>query len=188
MPLTVPAVWLLVAFAMHLIVFWDAPRQWMHARREATMTKSRVYRLANVGTLAILGIAAVAEVVWHQRPPVHPAGRGWDAWAWAAAAAGIGGLALAAWAKMVLGPWFAPTAARFPGQPILRSGPYRFLHHPMYAGWWVFLAGLAYTLNSIAVLAACVAVAPLLAMMGSLERRLIARSASSSLARDRSHR
>lgn len=55
MPKTLPTTVLLVAFAAHAILFWDAPRQWLRARREATVTKSRGYRLAvNVGEPEVL--------------------------------------------------------------------------------------------------------------------------------------
>ncbi len=173
MPLNAPSIVLLSAFALHAAVFWDAPRQWLRAKREGVVTRSRTYHVANIGILGLLLAAVVGEVFWPARPGFHPTAGIWRATSWAAAAAGIAGLSLAAWAKVTLGAWFAPTAARFHGQFVLRQGPYRWLRNPMYVGWWLFLVSLAWTANSVPLVAAATLVAPLLWMLGRHERAFL---------------
>lgn len=177
MPQTLPTTVLLVAFAAHAILFWDAPRQWLRARREATVTESRGYRLANATIVGLLTVALAMELVWNPSPGFRPVGRAWGVSEWVADVIGVAGLGLAAWAKLTLGPWFTPTAATFPGQPLLQSGPYQWLHHPMYLGWWLFLVSLAWAVNSLVLLIVAVFVAPLLVALGRHERRLLEESA-----------
>jgi len=57
------------------------------------------------------------------------------AWlAWAGVPVALAGTALRAWAVAKLGRWYSLTIQVRPGQPVIDTGPYRFLRHPSYAG------------------------------------------------------
>jgi protein-S-isoprenylcysteine O-methyltransferase Ste14 len=53
------------------------------------------------------------------------------------------GLALRVWAVAVLGASFRTTVEVDAGQPVVDSGPYRWVRHPSYTGVVVMMAGLA---------------------------------------------
>jgi protein-S-isoprenylcysteine O-methyltransferase Ste14 len=64
---------------------------------------------------------------------------------WIGVAVLVGGLALRLWSQAVLGQYYTTTLRHAADQPVLKSGPYRLLRHPGYAGMllaWVG-AGLA---------------------------------------------
>jgi protein-S-isoprenylcysteine O-methyltransferase Ste14 len=52
-----------------------------------------------------------------------------------------GGVALAAWGVRSLGPSLTPGVEPLPGAPLVVSGAYAHLRHPIYAGIALFLAG-----------------------------------------------
>ena len=53
------------------------------------------------------------------------------------------GKALKYWAIATLGPRWTFRVVVVPGEPLTRSGPYRFVRHPNYAGVFLELAGVA---------------------------------------------
>jgi len=53
------------------------------------------------------------------------------------------GKALKWWAIATLGPRWTFRVVVVPGEPLTRSGPYRFVRHPNYAGVFLELAGVA---------------------------------------------
>ena len=53
------------------------------------------------------------------------------------------GKALKWWAIATLGPYWTFRVVVVPGDPLIASGPYRFLRHPNYAGVFLELAGAA---------------------------------------------
>ena len=68
------------------------------------------------------------------------------------------GLALRVWAIAALGGAFRTTVEVEPGQPVVSSGPYRWIRHPSYAGLLLIVAGLGAALGNWLSLAACVVV------------------------------
>jgi protein-S-isoprenylcysteine O-methyltransferase len=58
------------------------------------------------------------------------------------------GIGLRAWAARTLGAFFTRSVLVREGHHVVRSGPYRFIRHPAYAGLLVSLIGLALTLNN----------------------------------------
>lgn len=66
------------------------------------------------------------------------------------------GLALRAWAITSLGSDFRTTVEVEPGQPVVSSGPYRWIRHPSYTGLLVIVAGFGAALGNWLALAACV--------------------------------
>ena len=71
----------------------------------------------------------------------------------------LAGLALAAWGAKSLGPSLTPGTEPLPGAPLVTSGAYAHVRHPIYAGLVLILAGYAlawsnWTLALIVALAA----------------------------------
>jgi protein-S-isoprenylcysteine O-methyltransferase len=56
-------------------------------------------------------------------------------------AAGLGGAAVLIWAAAVLGRFLVHEAAVFPDHALVTRGPYRFVRHPIYAGYLALLLG-----------------------------------------------
>jgi protein-S-isoprenylcysteine O-methyltransferase Ste14 len=61
----------------------------------------------------------------------------------------VGGLTLRTWALRTLGEaWVIQLDRVAPGHPLVRTGPYRFVRHPIYAGAMVDAVGLALLFGS----------------------------------------
>jgi len=56
------------------------------------------------------------------------------------------GIALRQWAITTLGQCFVGHVLVQPGQAVVRSGPYRWLRHPSYAGHWLEMGWVRATL------------------------------------------
>jgi protein-S-isoprenylcysteine O-methyltransferase Ste14 len=65
------------------------------------------------------------------------------------------GLALRVWAIASLGSGFRTTVEVEPGQPVVSSGPYRWIRHPSYTGLLLIVAGLGAALGNWLSLVAC---------------------------------
>ena len=102
-------------------------------------------------TVYLTQAAALLELVW-RRPVAIPL----DLTTWAALAAMIGGLALRAWAVVLLGPWFTWNVTVQAGQQVVSRGPYRFIRHPSYTGALITFVASCVLLRSwvVALLAA----------------------------------
>ena len=74
------------------------------------------------------------------------------------------GLALRAWAVAALGRAFRTTVEVDAGQPVVSTGPYRWVRHPSYSGLLLIVAGCGLASGSWPVVAVCV-VLPLLALV-----------------------
>jgi protein-S-isoprenylcysteine O-methyltransferase Ste14 len=66
------------------------------------------------------------------------------------------GLILRVWAIASLGGGFRTTVEVEPAQPVVSSGPYRWIRHPSYTGLLLIVAGLGAALGNWLSLAACV--------------------------------
>ncbi len=51
------------------------------------------------------------------------------------------GLAFRIWAIRVLGKFFEPSVTIKPGQSIIKTGPYKYIRHPAYAGGYLCFIG-----------------------------------------------
>ncbi|QNE21478.1 isoprenylcysteine carboxylmethyltransferase family protein [Kribbella qitaiheensis] len=58
------------------------------------------------------------------------------------------GAALRLWAIVTLGRWFTYDVRVTAGQPVVQSGPYRWIRHPSYTGIVLLLLGVGLTLGN----------------------------------------
>ena len=65
------------------------------------------------------------------------------------------GFALASWARATLGRYWTGRVALTAAQPLVRTGPYRYVRHPLYAGLLAGVLGQALVLGRPRGLAAC---------------------------------
>jgi protein-S-isoprenylcysteine O-methyltransferase len=74
---------------------------------------------------------------------------GWPALRLLGLAVALGGAALLAWASAVLGRYLVHEAAVFEDHALITSGPYRFVRHPIYSGYFALLLGSALGLLNV---------------------------------------
>jgi protein-S-isoprenylcysteine O-methyltransferase Ste14 len=126
------ACWLLVNLASFGFEFV----QWQQRRAEATKSDR--------GSYALLLTCAAAGVAWLALASrIAPAAMIRPA---AAAFAGgitmfLAGFAMRRWSEMTLGRYFTFTVMTSADQPVVTSGPYRFVRHPGYTGVLLIVIG-----------------------------------------------
>ncbi|HEY9133946.1 MAG TPA: isoprenylcysteine carboxylmethyltransferase family protein [Dyella sp.] len=87
----------------------------------------------------------------------------------------IGGLMLRWYAILYLGRWFTVNVAIAADQPLVDSGPYRYLRHPSYTGALLALAGLGLALgNALSLGVILVLCVPVFLHRIRLEERVLA--------------
>lgn len=126
------AFWLLVNLASFGFEFV----QWQQRRVEATK--------ADKGSYALLLTCAVTGLVWlGLAPTIAPAAMIRPSSA--AFAVGmtmfLAGFAMRRWSEMTLGRYFTFTVMTSADQPVITSGPYRFVRHPGYTGVLLIVIG-----------------------------------------------
>ena len=116
-------------------------------------------RNQNAGTGIVLGVllpmgivgAVLAAVAYPDDPIV--------ARSWMLLGVGAGlmaiGVGLRRWAIVHLGQWFSSIIRIQDGQKVVRSGPYRWIRHPAYAGPTLSAVGLGLALGTWLSLAVC---------------------------------
>jgi protein-S-isoprenylcysteine O-methyltransferase Ste14 len=132
---TKPAVlafWVLINLASFGFEFL----QWRQRRAEATTTDK--------GSYALLLTCAVAGLVWLILAPTIAPGARIQPPA-AAGAVGIAmflaGFGMRRWSEMTLGRYFTFSVMTSADQPVITSGPYRFVRHPGYSGVILIVVG-----------------------------------------------
>jgi protein-S-isoprenylcysteine O-methyltransferase Ste14 len=70
------------------------------------------------------------------------------------------GLAIRIWAIAALGRAFRTTVEVDPGQPVIRSGPYRWVRHPSYTGLLLIVIGCGLASGGWPALAVCAVLPP----------------------------
>ena len=115
--------------------------------------------------IALLPIASLALVL----PTSWAAGLSWIGVAWT-----VVGCTLLVSGLYTLRHSFSTDSELLPDQELHRNGPYRFLLHPIYAGWVHFLLGSALTsLSPVAATLVVVLVAPLFLHRAKYEEVLL---------------
>ena len=104
-------------------------------------------------TVYLTQAAALLELIWRRRVALPL-----DLTTWAAFSAMIGGLALRAWAVVLLGRWFTWYVTVQAGQQLVSRGPYRLIRHPSYTGALItFVASCALLRSWVAAVFAALA-------------------------------
>jgi protein-S-isoprenylcysteine O-methyltransferase Ste14 len=78
------------------------------------------------------------------------------------------GLAIRFWAIAALGRAFRTTVEVDPGQPVVSTGPYRWLRHPSYSGLLLIVAGFGLAAGNWLALVICI-VLPLPALLRRIQ-------------------
>jgi protein-S-isoprenylcysteine O-methyltransferase Ste14 len=125
-------VWLLINLASFGFEF----KQWRQRRAEATRTDRGSFALLMTGAAVGLSLLVVAPML-APSAAIRPTG--------AAFAVGMGlflaGFGMRRWSEATLGRYFTFTVMTSAEQPVITSGPYRFVRHPGYTGVLLILLG-----------------------------------------------
>lgn len=124
--------WLLINLASFGFEF----KQWRQRRAEATKRDRGSFALLMTGTAAGLFLLVSAPALV-PAAAIRPPG--------AAFAVGmalfVGGFGMRRWSEMTLGRYFTFQVMTSAEQPVITSGPYRFVRHPGYTGVLLILLG-----------------------------------------------
>ena len=124
-------------------LWWGWALYWMLSAIRNKTTERReslTSRLAHTLPLAV----GAALVAWPQPRWTALAGRFWPPSPvayWIGVALVIAGLAFAIWARVHLGGNWSGTVTVKQGHELIRSGPYRYVRHPIYTGLITALLG-----------------------------------------------
>jgi len=123
-----------------------------------------------VWSIYVVQAAALVELVIRQPSPhLHLV-------SWLAFIAMVLGLALRTWAVLTLGRWFTWNVEVQRNQAVVRTGPYRYLRHPSYAGALFTYVGVSLLFNSwVAALLALVVLPLAFLRRIAYEERLLRR-------------
>ncbi|WEB45427.1 MULTISPECIES: isoprenylcysteine carboxylmethyltransferase family protein [Streptomyces] len=122
---------------------WMARRRGSGSRPLASERRSTLVLLG----MGVLGEAGAVALAW-RRPTVPLVGDRTTA-ALVALPAVWAGLAVRWWAVRTLGTHFRATIDVRDDQPVIRTGPYRYVRHPSYTGGLLAVAGAATVLNDV---------------------------------------
>jgi protein-S-isoprenylcysteine O-methyltransferase Ste14 len=126
------AFWLMINLVSLAFEF----NQWAQRRAEATNTDKGSLRILLVGTAAGLAWLVVASLI------VPGAAIRRTALAFAVGMAlYLAGFGLRRWSEMTLGRYFTFTVMTSTDQPVITSGPYRFVRHPSCTGVLLIVTG-----------------------------------------------
>ena len=96
--------------------------------------------------LSVVLANAVSVIEFSMRDKVFPEFASF--WTLAGIVIAACGIAFRLWAIQSLGRYFTSTVSFVEGQPVMTSGPYRFMRHPSYAGSFATVVGTAIALGS----------------------------------------
>jgi protein-S-isoprenylcysteine O-methyltransferase len=102
----------------------------------------------------LLGVAAsflAASVEFSVRSPLFPSATSWCVWGGLTITAV--GLTIRLWAIRELGELFTSSVAVQEGQPVVTTGPYKWVRHPSYTGSLLTTIGIGFALGSVAGMA-----------------------------------
>jgi protein-S-isoprenylcysteine O-methyltransferase Ste14 len=148
-PRLIPLLWLA------WVLYW-----WVSSKRAKTVRRRESFgsRAAHLGPLAIAAFLLAAPALPFDLRFMPP-GPGAD---WAGVAIVAFGLGFSVWARVVLGGNWSATVTLKQDHEMVRTGPYRYLRHPIYTGLLLALAGSALALGEWrGVLAVAIAAAAL---------------------------
>lgn len=126
----------LVWVTVNLLSLGFEGRQWLQRRSEATNNDDGSLGLLLTGTAVGLALLILSERIapWAEIEP-----------AWVAFAGGLtiylAGFGMRRWSEMTLGRYFTFTVMTSAGQPVVTTGPYRYVRHPGYTGVVLVVVG-----------------------------------------------
>jgi protein-S-isoprenylcysteine O-methyltransferase Ste14 len=127
---------LLVWLALNLVSFAFEFVQWQQRRAEATKTDKGSYRLllagAAIGVVLLVSAPTIAPAAAIRPNPVAFA---------IGIAVFLAGFGMRRWSEMTLGRYFTFQVMTSADQPVITSGPYRFVRHPGYTGVLLVVVG-----------------------------------------------
>jgi protein-S-isoprenylcysteine O-methyltransferase Ste14 len=151
----------------------------MQFRSFRALIRRRSGRLAERWSLAVVLVAVIGGFVAGIKLAQGHAGEIMTG-AWPLFAIGLVlmavGIAIRWWAIIVLGRFFTPDVRVQPDQPVIDSGPYRWVRHPSYSGLIICFVGFGLALGNWLSLAALLVlpIAGLEVRMRAEERALLA--------------
>lgn len=126
-------------------------------RGTGSTAADRGTRLVNF--LLIIAAVVAADVTGSlagRHSPLLLPGSGWDAWFIAGLVIAWAGLAIRIWAVRTLGSAFRTTVEVEQAQPVVTSGPYRWVRHPSYTGLLLLAVGFGLAFGTWPGLIACI--------------------------------
>lgn len=120
------AVWIITAFRVKRTAVRESAREWM--RHRLPIWCAYILLLSPALDLTPLRLGLIREPGW-------VAGLG--------AALTVAGLAIAVWARLVLGGNWSASVTLKHGHTLVTAGPYRWLRNPIYSGMLVMFLGSA---------------------------------------------
>ena len=156
-----------------VVVYWFRKERFWGPRAGGTMLKEesddRSFWLIVIGMIAAFFLPPIEYLV---APALLPR-VGWMQ------ASGLTlivlGSALFIWARRTLGKFYSGHVSVVEGQPLVQSGPYHFIRHPAYAGYFLMALGIAIGYSSLLGLAAVILLLlPVLIYRLRLEDKLLA--------------
>lgn len=160
-----PSLW-----QIELIPWWAFAAYWAITWLRVKRTKTAEPLMGRLST--ILPLAVAFELLFSKSASIGPLG--WRflpdeaAVAWTGVVVTALGAAVAIWARYTLGEYWSARVTLKEGHQIIRSGPYRFVRHPIYTGMLVASIGTALVVGEWR---AAVAVVLLLAVHSLKARR-----------------
>ncbi len=120
------------------------------------IASDRSFRVTYV-TVILVTLIATVGCIWSSNPVYLPLYRN-DVLRWAGLVVSAGGLAGFEWSRSTLGAEYSPCFDLRVPRRIIRTGPYRWTHHPMYLTNMLILAGAFFTSGSAWILLAALVV------------------------------
>ena len=149
----VPALVYLAALLLYVLT--EVGIEWRSRRRHVEPSSTRRERGSKAGIVVAVGVA-VAYAVQPVPELAVTAGPGVSGLMASAAMLLLAATAARLWAVRTLGRWFTTDVRTDTAQPVIDTGPYRWVRHPSYTAALLALLAVGLTFDNWALLAAMV--------------------------------
>lgn len=138
----------LVYFFGVIVVYWIRRIRFWRPRAQGAMVREergdRSFWSIVAGMIAVFYLPPVEYLYFRA---ILPRGTGMQVAGWILL---ILGSVLFIWARRALGKYYSGHVSVVEGQPLVQSGPYRFIRHPAYAGYVFIALGITLGYSSLA--------------------------------------